>query len=284
VIPTARRGATFALSSIPGLLLALMAAPGGCAARGVRPSEPKGEKHMKLADTVYTVSEIFRDEFDSGMEDWVNVNPVAKWAVKEGKLWGKWGTGGSTVWLKPVFEGDVMVVCRAESLEPGEADWKDFGPKHRKSIPQGGKNLNLFFLCSGPGGENMVDCAGRLLKSGSGPNGMGEDQYNGYFLTWTLNHARFRQLPGYACVSEWRRGGNKAACGDAYRSPENGMVHEIVALRHGQRIRYLVDGRLIHDVVQEQPRTRGQMGFALWRNLCRIHSFRVYRIDSASGG
>jgi hypothetical protein len=229
---------------------------------------------MVLGKKTYRLEELFRDSFDGDMSNWSNRNPKTKWEVRDGKLWGKWGDGGSVVWLKPVFEGDVLIVCRVETLKPGEADWRDFGPKHRAKLPEGGKNLNLFMLCSGPKGENMLECYERLNATGSGPNGMGEDKYKGYFFTWTLGWARFRYLPGYECVHEWS--------GEGYSAPEVGKVHEIVALRRGKAIRYFIDGRLVHDHADENPHSRGQMGFCLWRNLARIHEFRVCRITDVT--
>jgi len=114
----------------------------------------------------------------------------------------------------------------------------------------------------------------KVHRKGTGPNGMGEDQYNGYFFTWTLGWARFRYLPGYAKQGEWR--------GIDYRAPEVGKVHHIVAVRMGERVRYYIDGRLIHDVHDPKPHTRGQMGFCLWRNSAKLHEFAVYRIEGAT--
>ena len=229
---------------------------------------------MKLGDKTYDLELLFHDAFDQGMSNWTNLNPKTQWEVRDGVLRGKWGDGGSVVWLRPVFEGNVLVMCRTESLEPSEQDWKDFGSKHRKRIPEGGQNLNLFMLCSGPKGEDMAECYPGLLKQGTGPNGMGEDQYNGYFFTYTLWWSRFRYLPGYKCASEWR--------GDDFIPPGNGKVHDLVALRDGSAIRYFINGRLVHDFEDKKPHTRGQMGFCLWRNAANIYEFNVYRIRGSN--
>ena len=232
---------------------------------------------MTLGSHRYELTPLFEEDFSEDRGDWfTDGNPGATWVYDNGSLRGEWRQGGSVTWLKPVFEGDVLVSVHAETLRPTEEELDVFAQgQKRERFREGGKNLNLFILCSGPDGENMLDCYKPLLKEGTGPNGMGEDQYNGYFFTWTLGWARFRYLPGYAKESEWR--------GEGYKQPEIGKVHHIVGLRRGNRVRYYIDGRLVHDYEDPKPHTRGQMGFCLWRNSARIHDFAVYRIDDARG-
>jgi hypothetical protein len=224
---------------------------------------------VHLGGEKYHVEKLFSESF-ADMSNWFDLNPRTEWRVEDGSLLGKWGPGGSVVWLDPVFDGDLLVSCRAETLAPSTADWAGWGLERPENMPEGGKNLNLLVLCSGPDGENMRECYARLLAEGTGPNGMGEDRYKGYFFTWTLNWARFRYLPGYECVSE--------LSGEGFEAPRVGARHHIAALRRGARVRYFLDGRPVHDYVDPDPPARGQMGFCLWRNLARITEFAVYRL------
>lgn len=229
---------------------------------------------MALGGRSYGLTPLFSDRFDGDMSAWSSLNPGTKWGIRDGALVGEWRRGGSAVWLKQVFEGDLLVSVRAEALAPSARDWEAFGPgPGAEQLPEGGKNLNLFFMCSGPDGERMEDCYARLLAAGTGPNGCGDDQYRGYLFTWTIGWARLRRLPGYELAGERMD-----------FAPQVGKVHEIVALRRGANLRYFADGELIHDCRDENSPARGQMGFCLWRNLARLHEFSVYRIVSEEAG
>ena len=231
---------------------------------------------IQLGPHSYEVKTLFKESFEENKGNWLtDANPGATWEYDDSSLLGSWRQGGSVTWLKPVFKGDILVSVNAETLMPTEEQLDIFARGfRRKRFREGGKNLNLFILCSGPEGENMFDCYKPLLKQGTGPNGMGEDQYNGYFFTWTLGWARFRYLPGYAKASEWS--------GKGYKQPEIGKIHNIVALRMGNHIRYYIDGRLVHDYEDSKPHEQGQIGFCLWRNSARIHDLTVYRIKDCS--
>jgi hypothetical protein len=173
--------------------LAFIALAAGCASasRHVRKESP-----MRLGNTSYEVASLFEDAFDGDLSNWANLNPGTKWFIRDGSLIGEWRPGGSVIWLKPVFEGDVLVSVHAEALMPTDEEWAIYAKGFdRKRIPEGGKNLNRFLLCSGPNGERMEDCYVPLLREATGPNGCSFDQYRGYFLTFTCWWARFRYLP-----------------------------------------------------------------------------------------
>jgi len=166
---------------------------------------------------------------------------------------------------------------RSEVLEPTEEDWRLWGvdPARRpKQGPEqkGGRNMNLYFLCVGPEQGNANVFGYRLLKGlVHNKNHPDDGQYQGYFFTFTSTHNRMRYLPGYKLVSD--------AQGVA---PEIGRQHHIVALRLGKLIRYFVDGKLVHERLDERKLSPCRMGFCIWRSHVKVHEFNVYRIAGNS--
>ncbi len=209
----------------------------------------------------YRVAPIFEESFDS-FDNWVTFSGTSRWWVEDGSMFGHWaaGGGGSNVWCRRNFEGDVLVEFRARLLSPDQ-EWVYPGRPH------GGKNINIRLHVEGPNGEDILDVAERLQEEGTGPNRIGDDQYRGYFFTWTFRHARLRRSPGYENVSE-----------NLDILPEVGPWYTISVLRTGNRLRYFVDGRMVHDYSDPDPFDRGKIGFALWHSRVEIDSLAVFRV------
>lgn len=202
---------------------------------------------------------IFGDTFET-MEDWTNLTPRTQWYVDGGRLIGRWGPGGSTIWSNREFTGDIYVRFRAKLLESDD-EWRT------EERPDGGKNLNFRFLVTGPGGVDIRDAYQDLAAQGTGPNGTGDDQYEGYFFTWTWRHTRLRRSPGYANVSE-----------RTDILPEIGEDYTIEVLKQGGRIRYLVDGEVLHDYTDQSPHDRGRVGFTLWHSSVAVDFIEVHQL------
>lgn len=229
------------------------------------------EQSWTLGEQTCRVTPLFTDRFDGDLSHWTDMGLGSKWSIRDGHLFGEFRPGGSTIWLKPVFDGDIIMSFDIESIAPRKEDWPDFGVPIDKipadQLAQGPNNLNLFFLCSGPNGENMLDCYPQLMEEATGPNQQSDDQYRGYFFTFTYLWARLRRLPKYELCSDRQDVRSQA-----------GRVYRIQAIRRGNRLRYFLDGQLIHDHQDDRPHTRGQMGICIWRNFVKVSDVRVLRI------
>ena len=232
------------------------------------------ESVWKVGQETYRVTPLFADQFDGDMSNWTGMGLGSRWSIRDGHLFGEFRPGGSTIWLKPVFEGNLIIAFFIESIAPRREDWPGFGVPLDKIPPdqfqEGPNNLNLFFLCSGPNDENMLDCYPQLMKEATGPNQQSDDRYRGYFFTLTYLWARLRRLPNYELCSDRQ---------DVRAAP--GRVYHIQALRRGKRLQYYLDGQLIHDYEDSSPHTRGQMGICIWRNFVKVSDVKVMRIEDA---
>ncbi len=215
-------------------------------------------------DSTFTVEPVFADSFAS-MENWVTFAETSKWWVENGSLFGRWAEkgGGSNVWCTRHFEGDVMAEFRVRLIEPNP-EWRMPGR------PDGGKNINFRIHVTGPDGGDILAVAKELQETGTGLNRIGDDQYRGYFFTWTFRHGRLRRSPGYENVSENRE-----------TLPELGPWFTITVLFTGGRLRQFIDGRKIHDYADPEPFTSGKMGLALWHSAVEISDFTVFRVLTA---
>ena len=137
----------------------------------------------------------------------------------------------------------------------------------KKNQPDGGKIFNIRLHVRGPNDVDILDVYQDLLKAGTGPNGIGDEQYWGYFVTWTGVHSRLRRSPGYINVSE-----NKSYL------PVLNRTHKIQLLFLNGRILYTVDGKLLHDYTDREPFTKGKMGILTWNSNIEVSKFEVYRI------
>lgn len=221
----------------------------------------EGEQKMTIEfqGEQLTVQRIFHDDFET-MEHWSNLTPNTIWEVKDGRLIGTWGPGGSTIWSNRAFSGDLYIRFTGELLEPQE-EWRT------EKMPDGGKNFNFRFLVEGPDGGDIRDVYRDLAQEGTGSNRIGDDQYKGYFFTWTWHHARLRRSPGYENVSENRD-----------YLPDIKTMHTVQVCKQGGRLRQVADGHLLHDYTDPDPFNSGRIGFTLWWSKLAVESIDVYRI------
>lgn len=208
----------------------------------------------------YRAECLFQDTFQN-MDNWINLNPATEWCVRDGQLRGHWARGGSDIWCAQTFSGDLCVEITGKLLEP-DADWI------YPNLPEGGKNLNVRFLVKGPNGSDILDTYQDLLKTQTGLNKTGDDQYNGYFFTLCCAQNRMRRSPGYDNVSEYKN------------SPLTiGKTALIQILKTGNRIQYFLDHRKMHDYTDPAPFQEGRIGIALWCSSVAIDQVEVFQIS-----
>jgi|GEM_PF-2117641 len=225
----------------------------------VRDVIPPGRQtlNQKIGDRTYSLTPLLIDDFDD-MANWINVTPNTKWWTQDGKLHGHWGSGGSDLWSKQIFHGDLYIEFTATLQQP-DPSWIN------NQLPEGGKNINLRLHVTGPNGVDIVEAYPKLSEKGVGPNAVGDDLYHGYFFTFTHTHARLRRSPGYDNVSE-----------DLKAIPELNRTYIISMLKTGGRLQYFVDGRKIHDYIDSEPHESGRIGLTLWRSRVAVEDFKVY--------
>ena len=151
-------------------------------------AEDDGPMTTEFQGEELQTEQIFRDDFET-MNNWTNLTAHTIWQVDDGWLVGTWRPGGSTIWSNREFSGDLYIRFQGKLLEP-EHNWRT------EERPDGGKNFNFRFLVNGPGGCDIREMYRDLAAEGTGSNAMGDDQYEGYFFTWTWHHARLRRSPG----------------------------------------------------------------------------------------
>jgi hypothetical protein len=209
-----------------------------------------------------TVERVFHDDLKE-MDNWTNITPSTTWEIDGGRLVGTWGPGGSSIWSNRAFSGDLYIRVTGQLLDPKD-EWRT------EKMPDGGKNFNIRFLVTGPDGCDIREVFRELAEEGTGPNRTGDDQYEGYFFTWTWHHARLRRSPGYEMVSESRD-----------YLPEVNTTHTIEICKQGGRIRQVADAHLLHDYTDPDPFHSGRIGFTLWHSTLAVDSIEVYRIVSS---
>jgi len=214
---------------------------------------------MRIDDQEYATELAFEDKFEN-FDNWVNLTPATEWTAENGKLIGRHRPGGSTVWCRHEFSGDLLVEFEGRLLPP-EKRWVT------EKLPDGGKNLNLRFLATGPEHEDILTVFEKLLAGKTGPNAGGDDLYNAYFFTWTWRHARLRWSPGYKMMDE-----------KLDFLPQIDKTYHFRCLKIGPRIRYRIDDQLIFDFTDPNPHNSGKIGFALWHSAAEIGNLRVHRV------
>ncbi|QYY35230.1 DUF6250 domain-containing protein [Ruficoccus sp. ZRK36] len=140
---------------------------------------------------------------------------------------------GTTVWLNEKLPADVLIHINVKTLTTG-----DFNAC----------NLNLFLHAKEADGSDLV-----FGRSGAYPD---YHQIPNYIFTFVggdmKGWARVRRDPGF----------NKIAESDARTA--RGKDYQITVLKVDGRLRYWVDGQLIHDVTDPEPLDGGQFGLRTW--------------------
>lgn len=151
----------------------------------------------------------------------------------------------ATLWWREALPADVMVELTAGADLPAE---------------ENAANLNLFF--------HAREADGRPYQFGRSSAYADYQKIPNYIITLTGGFqdgwSRVRRDPGFAMLSEEK----------STRS-EPGRTYEIRAMITGGRIRYWLDGRLVHDTRDPQPLPGGHFALRTWRSRVWWSDIRI---------
>ncbi|OQB15586.1 MAG: Endoglucanase precursor [Firmicutes bacterium ADurb.Bin193] len=213
-------------------------------------------KKIKGEDTVNGKQKklLYENYFDSDTGEFVlEAQGNGTYSIKDGKLYFGGLEGGSTLWLKRNFEGDIYICYEAKVLEPDIAG-----------------NLNFFFMARDLKGGNVWETkhSGRYEEY--------HKTCNTYITTFVKKqpqkgepgHARIRKDPGFALLAERM---------DFYTVPNKDYFIEIIKI--GQNIEYRVNGETVTTAVDPNPYNSGAIGFRTWCSNCEFNSLKVYALE-----
>ncbi len=205
----------------------------------------------------------FYDDFSAGMDNWV-VEGQPRVEVREGKLFAFASDNKpnvNTIWCRRDFSGDAVVEFDACVLAGSDKD-----------------NINFFLYATQNDGSDV------LLTSAQRTGAYKEyHQFPNYIYTFLTDtnpetnkpagRARFRKDPGFVLLAEkW------------VEPLVKGHVYHIAIVVQGPRMRYYVDGRLVHDFRDSPPLyRRGKHAFRTWRTNLWFDNFRVSGIVQPGG-
>jgi len=152
------------------------------------------------------------------------------------------------VWERALGIRNLPEAERAQAIE-----------RRRVLDPTGQRNLNILWKMAGPQGEDFYEAFDEWFGKGK----MGLEFFRGYFFTFTYLWARLRRCPGYQLVSD--RPDVRV---------EIGRHYHLRIVQEGGRLRYWLNGDLVHDWSDAEPYTRGYVGFVLSTSqvlVTRIH-------------
>ena len=165
------------------------------------------------------------------------------------------GSGGVTVWLRKQLPPNVLVECRAGSNQTSQSN---------------ATNLNLVLHAREPdGAPYQFGRSGKYSEYKRFPN---------YIFTLTGDfegqpgHARLRRNPGFALMN-----------GDPTLGALVGHSYHLRVLILDGRLRYWVDGRLIHNARDEHPLLGGHFGLRTWKSEVWWSDLKIYRLDLVNG-
>lgn len=164
------------------------------------------------------------------------------------------GDGGATCWYREPLPEDLLIQYEARVPEfprgatVGDPDFN-------------GRNMNCLFAATGEDGEPSS-----VLDRYEDPDTDSWNKYYpNYFLTVTFKHTRMRKSPGKELRSELLMGADY---------PNH--TYEMSILKRGGHIAATIDGRLIHDWVDEDPYGAGLCSLVTWSTDVTFERWAVY--------
>jgi hypothetical protein len=191
---------------------------------------------VKVGGDTYKVQWLSHERFDGGWSARWAVEGDAEVKVECGKLWVQGLTPGkpnATVWYRPDLPKDLIVRFKAKVLPPAENN---------------AANVNVFLNARElDGGPVKFGRSGVYTEYHSIPN---------YIVTLTggvkPGWSRVRRDPGFKMLHE-----------ADVRSEVGKEYHIVVTVQDG-RLRYYLNGRKYHDVVDPDPLPGGKFALRTW--------------------
>ncbi len=222
----------------------------------VLPPEGKREA-VKLAGDKYEVDWLATEDFNG--PDWMSrwfVEGNSEVQVRDGRLCirnlheGK--ANVATAWFRPELPKNVIVRFKAKAIEPAEKN---------------AANLNLFLHARENDGDPVrFGRGGQYKEYHTIPNYI-VTFVGGYRPGWS----RARRDPGFNLLHE------------AEVRSEIGREYDIAVTLHEGRLRYYIDGKLIHDVVDPKPLDGGRFAIRTWSTNAWWDDVKFGRIVEAVG-
>jgi len=207
-----------------------------------------GKNEFRLGEEVFRLRLLCASDFNDAealARDWV-VEGRPRASIAKGRLLvDAFGSDrAATLWYRAEFEADLLVEFAGVTVPP-----------------HGACNFNLFLHASELDGSDVLS----RQRSGSYSD---YHEINNYIFTLTEGWSRFRRDPGFQCLSE-----------DLTLQAKPNVSYRVVILQQGGRLRSLVNDRLIHDVTDPQPHTRGRIALRTWNTALAYDRFRVWSVS-----
>ncbi len=207
---------------------------------GVLPPSGLTEK-VDLDGDAYKVQWLAQERFDRS--DWVSrwiCEGSSEVKLADGKLWVRRTVPGSkntaSIWFRPEVPQDVIVRFRAKAVPPAD---------------ENAANKNLFL--------HARELDGRPLRFGRSGSYKEYHEIPNYIVTFTGGYregwSRVRRDPGFNLLHE------------AGIRSEVGQESAIAVTFVEGRLRYYVDGKKVHDVVDRDPLPSGRFGLRAWSTI-----------------
>jgi hypothetical protein len=185
---------------------------------------------------------------------------------------GEWLKESPSIFLNDPVEGDYLWQITATRLE-GDADFAQrfAATKWGAGIePRRLYNFNFWLRAADPAGGDFLGAYPKHLHTG--PNGMGDDYWNSYFITVCYdpndNWMRLRRGPGY----EKRQSVHNVVPFMDYDQP----IRFSFLLRQGHVLAYF-GSKPIFDYADPSPYRAGHVGLCVWLDRVRFSEMRMYR-------
>ena len=251
-------------ASAPALVLAatlvlLLFIVNGCHGRADR-AKPSDETHRTeqiesavIGGRDYTIEWLEDETFDRAdwASRWTVESQTPSVTVQDGKLivrrnGASRDSAGTTVWYNSDLPPDVLILVDA-TTQPGDHAC----------------NLNFFLHASEADGSPL-----RYGRSGNYPD---YHQIPNYIFTFTggfqSGWSRLRKNPGFELLHEV----------DSVRTEPNRAYEIAIVLWKGE-LRFAVDGKLIHNIVDPEPLDGGRFGLRTWFSDVDYERVRIGRI------
>jgi len=198
----------------------------------------------------------YEESFEN-LDHWI-IRPAdhSAWWLEEGKFRGVWQARFNSLCFHRPLEGDaslevdfrVLPMAWERTLDIRDLPDRDEVARRKSEKTLGNRNFNILWKASGPQGEDFYDAFDEWFGKGK----MGLEFFRTYFFTFTYLWGRLRRSPGYELMSDQQ-----------YVRSEIGGKYRVRIEQTGARLRYWLNGDLVHDFTDPSPYRRVHLGFVL---------------------